>query len=58
MENQRGLGKAVLDLGDQVDSEALTTGFISEFDGTVTSADGDGEGVNSGLGHELLRVRP
>ena len=56
MQHEGGFREPFLDLRDQVDLQALTTGFVGEFDRAVAGTDGDGESVYSSARHELLRL--
>src|SRR4030095_16880088 len=56
MQHKGGFREPFLDLRDQVDLQALATGFVSEFDRAVAGTDGDGESVCSSASHELLRL--
>src|SRR5215212_4024023 len=57
VEDEGRIRETVLDFGNQIDPEALTTGLVSELDRAVAGADSDGEGVDSGPRDELLGLR-
>ena len=53
MHHQVGVGDGFVNLSDAADRQHFAGGLAGEFVGAVAGADGDGQGIHLGLGHEV-----